>query len=87
MDKSKKVENYVNLTKGFLKLFFLPPYSPKLNPDKLAWNHLKYHGTSKLVMSIKTELVLKVISHLKSLQRKPKIIKSVFKKPSLQYAA
>jgi len=25
-------------TKGKLRLFYLPPYSPELNPDELVWN-------------------------------------------------
>lgn len=87
MHKSKKVKKYVESTEGFLKLFFLPPYSPELNPDELVWGHLKYHGIGKLVINTKTELVSQVRSHLKSLQRKPEIIKGFFRKPSLRYAA
>jgi transposase len=25
------------------RLFYLPPYSPELNPDEPVWNHLKSH--------------------------------------------
>ena len=87
MHKSKRVKEFVDSTGGFLKLFYLPPYSPDLNPDELVWNHLKYHCMGKLLIKTKQELQSKVISYLKSLQRKPQIIKSFFQKPSLKYAS
>ena len=43
--KSKKVKEFVNSTEGILKLFYLPPYSPDLNPDELVWNHLNVLAT------------------------------------------
>ena len=86
MHKSKKVKKFVNSTNGFLKLFYLPPYSPDLNPDELVWNHLKYYCIGKMVIKTKEELKEKVQSYLKSLQKKPQIIKSFFQKPSLRYA-
>ena len=85
--KSKKVKEFINLTEGALKLFYLPPYSPDLNPDELVWNHLKYHCIGKLFIKTKPELQTRVLSYLKSLQKKPQIIKSFFQKPSLKYAA
>jgi len=33
--RSVKVREYVSSTKGKLRLFHLPPYSPELNPDDL----------------------------------------------------
>ena len=41
--KSGKVQKHIASTNGKLRLFFLPPYSPELNPDELVWNHLKNH--------------------------------------------
>lgn len=32
--KAKLVKNYVESLDGKLKLFYLPPYSPHLNPDE-----------------------------------------------------
>ena len=42
--KSVAVSKFVTSTEGRLQLFYLPPYSPELNPDEQAWNHLKNHG-------------------------------------------
>jgi len=35
------VERFVASTQGRLRLFYLPPYAPELNPDEQVWNHLK----------------------------------------------
>ena len=84
--KSKQVREFVDSTGGLLKLFYLPPYAPDLNPDELVWNHLKYHCIGKLFIKTKEELKERVIHYLKSLQKKPDIIRSFFLKPSLKYA-
>jgi transposase len=39
--RAKKVSQFVDSVKDRLRLFFLPPYSPELNPDEWVWNHLK----------------------------------------------
>ena len=36
--RAKAVKAHVESLGGRLKLFFLPPYSPELNPDELVWN-------------------------------------------------
>lgn len=84
--KSKKVSKFVESTKGKLKLFFLPPYSPELNPDELVWNHLKNHKMGKTWFKGPDEMKRKVITFLKSLQRLPKKIRGFFKEPHVQYA-
>jgi transposase len=37
--KAKKVKSFIESTEGKLWLFFLPAYSPELNPDELVWAH------------------------------------------------
>ena len=84
--RSLRVKKFVQATKGKLRLFFLPPYSPELNPDELVWNNVKGRiGRS----SIKgpDDFQEKVRSHLKSLQRTPEKICGFFKEPNLRYAA
>jgi hypothetical protein len=44
---SRLVKDYVASLSGKLRLFFLPPYSPELNPDEQVWNYLKHHGVAK----------------------------------------
>ena len=42
--RAKKTKAFVESLGGALRLFFLPPYSPDLNPDELVWNHLNTVG-------------------------------------------
>ena len=72
-------------TDGHLELFFLPPYSPELNPDELVWNHLKTHGVRKRLLQTPQELKRYVLGHMRSLQRTPALLRGFFKKPSLRY--
>jgi transposase len=39
--KSRVVQDYVEGLNGQLRLFYLPPYSPHLNPDEQVWAHVK----------------------------------------------
>ena len=66
-------------------LFFLPPYSPELNPDELVWNHLKTHGVRKRLLQTPEALKRYVLSHMRSLQGRPALLRGFFKKPSLRY--
>lgn len=38
--RAKLIRSYVERTDGRLKLFFLPPYAPHLNPDEQVWAHV-----------------------------------------------
>jgi transposase len=39
--KAKSVKNFIETIKDRFALFYLPPYSPELNPDERVWNDLK----------------------------------------------
>ena len=41
--RSAEVREFVKKTEGKLRLFYLPPYAPELNPDEHVWNYLKNH--------------------------------------------
>jgi transposase len=84
--RSSRVKKFVDTTKGKLRLFFLPPYSPELNPDELVWNNVKGKiGRSSLKGP--DDFHGKVRHHLKSLQRTPEKIRNFFNEPNLRYAA
>jgi transposase len=85
--KSKKAREFVDSQKGLLELFYLPPYSPELNPDELVWNHLKTQTTGRSTVSDKSDFKKKVTRSMKSLQKNKSKIKSFFGKESLRYAA
>jgi transposase len=41
MHRAKLVQRFVQEHSDAIELFFLPPYAPELNPDELAWTHIK----------------------------------------------
>ena len=48
--KAKSVHRFVHQVKDRLRLFFLPPYSPEINPDELVWNDVKNHGVARTLI-------------------------------------
>lgn len=85
--KSKLVKNYVESTRGKLRLFYLPPYSPELNPDELVWNNVKNHGVGRKIINDKSDLKNAIIGSLRSLQKRPKTVQAFFRHPDTLYAA
>lgn len=85
--RSAKVKNLVESINGKLQIFFLPPYSPELNPDEHVWNDLKNNGIGRMLVAGPDDMRRKVISHLKFLQRNPVLIQSFFQAPTTAYAA
>ena len=85
--KSKKVKEFVGSTAGKLELFYLPPYSPELNPDELAWNTLKNGIVGRSTVKSKEELKSKVIGGLRRIQKSPDLVRSFFAHEKTKYAA
>ena len=70
-----------------IELFFLPSYSPELNPDEYLNCDLKAGVHSGVPARSKNQLAKKAISHLRMIQKKPKRVKKYFKHPKIAYAA
>jgi transposase len=85
--RAKVVKEYLLSTDGRVRLFFLPPYSPELNPDELVWNHIKNHKLGRTAVKGPDDLKEKVTSFLRSLQRMPEKIRGFFREPNVRYAA
>ena len=83
--RSAKVRRFVASTNGQLRLFFLPPYSPELNPDELVWNHLKRHRVGKTAIAGPDDLKRKVISFLHSLQKLTTVLRAFFHERHVRY--
>ena len=85
--RAVKVKRFVSSTEGQLQLFLLPSYSPELNPDELVWNHLKRHRVGKATIAGPDHLKRLVLSHLRSLQKLPAIVRGFFRESHVRYAA
>ena len=81
------VKDWLKEHKNEIELFFLPSYSPELNPDEYLNCDLKNGVHSGVPARTKKELKQKAISHLRKLQKIPGRIKKYFKHPKIAYAA
>ena len=81
------VKKFVREQEGRLRLFYLPPYSPELNPDELVWNNLKNHGVGKQIITGPEHLKTTVLRHLRSLQRRATTVRAFFQGPHVRYAS
>ena len=84
--RAAKVRKFVESTTGALQLFFLPSYSPELNPDELVWNHVKRHQLGKKVITGPDQLKKAVLSALHRLQKLPSLVRGFFHDKHLAYA-
>lgn len=85
--RSRPVREFVAQQGGRLQLFFLPPYSPELNPDEQVWNYVKNHGVGRAALRGSRDLARFVLARLRSLQRLPWTVRMFFLTPDTQYAA
>ena len=85
MHKAEVVGKYVASLNGRLKLFFLPGYSPELNPDEWVWKNVKHDQIGRAGIGRKSELFGLVSRALQRLQQLPDIVRGFFRDPSLAY--
>ena len=76
--RSSEVRDFVKSTQGKLRLFYLPPYSPELNPDEQVWNYLKNHKIGRQSTKNGWELYKRIESVMRSLQKLPAKIQPEF---------
>lgn len=84
--KAKLVRQFVEEHADRIALFFLPPYSPELNPDELAWAHVK-RKVGRATAQTKAELKAVVTRTMRQLQKAPEIIAAFFNAPTCLYAS
>lgn len=76
---------YVESTGGRLELFFLPPYSPELNPDEWVWQNVKHDNVGRRAARTRDELKDGIEKAIDRLQRIPEIVRGFFRDPDLSY--
>jgi transposase len=84
---SKLVKAWLEKNTEKIEVFFLPAYSPELNPDEYLNRDLKMGVHSGKPPRTKAQLKSKSISHLRMLQKKPARVKKYFNHPKVRYAA
>lgn len=84
---AKPVKEWLKEHQKMIEVFYLPAYSPELNPDEYLNCDLKAGVHSGLPARNKNQLKSKASMHMKMLQRKPSRVKKYFKHEKIRYAA
>ncbi len=85
--RSYKVQAWLENHEAEIRVFFLPSYTPELNPDEYLNCDLKSGVHSGLPARDKNQLCQKALSHLRKLQKLPQRVMKYFKHPKIAYAA
>ena len=83
--KARIVRDYVDSLDGRLKLFFLPPYSPELNPDEWVWKNVKHDQVGRSAVTRKSEFYTLIERALERLRALPEVVRRFFRDPALAY--
>jgi transposase len=70
-----------------IEVFYLPSYSPELNPDEMANADIKQAVTKLAPARTKLQLVKATSQHLRSVQRQPERVRKYFEHGPVRYAA
>jgi transposase len=85
--RSKAVKRWVAAHAEQIELFFLPGYSPELNPDEYLNNDVKNNAVGRCRPDTQTEMMASVRSYLRSTQKQPHIVIRYFNHKDVCYAA
>jgi transposase len=84
---AKKVKAWVEEHKDRIELFYLPAYSPDLNPDEYLNQDYKQSANRNKVPTNKKQLEANTIAYMESLRKNPEKVKGFFLAESVRYAA
>jgi len=70
-----------------LRMFYLPWYSPKLNPDEMLNQDVKSNAVGRRRPADQREMVANVRGYLRSTQKQPQVVRSLFQEVNVRYAA
>ncbi len=84
---SYKARDWLEDHKDQIEVFFLPSYSPELNPDEYLNCDLKSAVHSGPVARTRSQLKAKALSHFRKLQKLPGRVANYFHHPKIRYAS
>lgn len=85
--RSKKVKRWLEKNENRITIFFLPSYSPELNPDELLNQDTKSNSVGRKRAKTQSDMISNVRSFLRSKQSKPHSVKQYFQGAHVRYAA
>jgi len=85
--RSQAVRDWLAQHTSQIEVFYLPAYSPELNPDEGINGDLKQAVPRKPPVRSRPELQRNGLNHMRRLSKSPKRIRSLFQNPAFRYAA
>jgi len=83
---SKKVREWIKEHESRIRVAYLPPYSPELNPDEYLNNHLKKEMRKRGHARSQEEMESRVRRFMRKLGCRAKVVKNYFEHPAIAYA-
>ena len=83
----KKVKEWLETNQEKIEVFYLPSYSPELNPDEYLNGNLKNKVYSGKPARSREDIEKKTRSFMRTLVKQPAHVRSYFKHPKVAYAA
>lgn len=84
---AKRVKQWVAEHEAHIALFYLPAYSPELNPDEYLNGDLKAGVHSGSPARSAQQLKTKTLGHMRKLQKTPSRVAAYFRHEKIRYAA
>ena len=85
--RSRAVSRWLAEHAEAIRVFYLPSYSPELNPDEMLNNDVKANAVGRRRPNNQKELMRNVRGHLRNRKRNPELVKRYFHAESVRYAA
>lgn len=85
--RAKLVKAFLAQNSERIALYYLPPYSPELNPDEMLNQDVKSNALGRRRPRTQQELVADTRSYLHRRQRQPQVVTNYFNQDSVRYAA
>jgi len=82
-----KVKKWFKKNEKRIQVFYLPSYSPDLNPDEKLNQDVKSNAVGRRRPHDQNQMMRNVRSYLYSRQQKPHVVKKYFEADSVRYAA
>jgi transposase len=85
--RSAAAKAWLETNRQRTRVFFLPGYSPDLNPDEYLNNDVKTNAVGRQRAATQPELIGNLEQYLRDTQRRPNIVRKYFHAEPVRYAA
>ena len=85
--RSRAVRQWVEANANRIEMFFLPGYSPDLNPDEMVNQDVKTNAVGRRRPRTQSQMMRTMRGYLERRRKEPELVKRYFHEQSVRYAA